>query len=102
MPELFTVEQWDQYEGDEWWAWAVWVNGKDEALDDVDYVEWTLHPTFPNPVRRIHDRSRMFRLETGGWGVFAIGARVQMKDGSHIKLRHVLKLHRPDGTQAMV
>ena len=99
MPETLTIEQCEKYEGDDWWKWAVWIEGRDEALDLIDFVEWTLHPTFPNPIRRIHDRASKFRLETGGWGVFEIRARVQRKDGSQTMLRHFLELHYPDGTQ---
>lgn len=99
MPDEYRVEQWEKYEGDDWWKWAVWIEGQDEALDRVDFVEWTLHPTFPNPVRKLKDRATKFRLETGGWGVFAIHARVQLKDGRQVKLSHYLKLHYPDGTE---
>jgi transcription initiation factor IIF auxiliary subunit len=99
MPETLAIEQWEKYEGDQWWKWAVWVEGDDKALDLIDFVEWTLHPTFPNPIRRIQDRETKFRLETGGWGVFQIRARVQLKDGSQTILRHYLKLHYKDGTQ---
>jgi transcription initiation factor IIF auxiliary subunit len=45
----------------------VWIEGSDDALDLVDLVEWTLHPSFPSPVRKIRDRASKFRLETGGW-----------------------------------
>jgi transcription initiation factor IIF auxiliary subunit len=99
MPQTLTIEQWEKYEGDDWWTWAVWIEGRDEALDHIDFVEWTLHPTFSNPIRRTSDRASRFRLETGGWGQFQIHARVQMKDGSQIKLRHYLKLNYPDGTE---
>lgn len=99
MPEEFTIGQWEMYEGEDWWRWAVWVEGPDEALDLIDFVEWVLHPTFPNPIRRISDRASKFRLETAGWGVFQICARVQMKDGGQTKVGHCLKLHYPDGTQ---
>jgi len=99
MPDEFTIEQWEKYEGEDWWKWAVWVEGRDEALDLIEFVEWTLHPTFPNPIRKIHDRASKFRLATGGWGVFQIVARAQMKNGQQAKLRHYLKLHYPDGTQ---
>lgn len=100
MPDEFTIQQWEKYEGEDWWKWAVWIDGRDEALDRVDFVEWTLHPTFPNPIRKKRDRGSKFRLETGGWGVFQILARIQLKDGPEIKLRHQLELHYPDGTQA--
>jgi hypothetical protein len=45
------------------------------------------------------DRASRFRLETGGWGVFPIVARVQLKAGTEIRLSHALALHYPDGTQ---
>jgi transcription initiation factor IIF auxiliary subunit len=99
MPQEFTIQQWEKYEGDDWWKWAVWIEGRDEALDLIDFVEWTLHPSFSNPIRKIYKRKSKFRLETGGWGVFQIVARVQMKDGVQTKLRHYLKLHYPDGRE---
>jgi transcription initiation factor IIF auxiliary subunit len=98
MSDEFTIEQSEQFEGEDWWKWAVWIEGPDEALDRIDFVEWTLHPTFPDPVRRIRDRESKFCLKTGGWGVFPILARVQLNDGRQIKLHHYLKLHYPDGT----
>lgn len=99
MAKMFSVEQSEEYEGDDWWSWSVWLAGDNAALDNVDYVEWRLHPTFPNPIRRVSDRRTGFRLETGGWGVFQIVARVQMKDGSQQVLHHHLALHYPDGTE---
>ena len=99
MLEEFTIEQWERYEGNDWWKWAVWIEGKDEALDLIDCVEWILHPTFPNPIRKICDRASKFRLETGGWGVFQIVAQVQLKNGQNKKLFHLLKLYYPDGTE---
>jgi transcription initiation factor IIF auxiliary subunit len=93
------IRQWEKYEGDDWWKWAVWVEGSDESLNQVESVEWTLHPTFPTPIRRVTNRAEKFRLETGGWGVFPIVARVRTKDGNSFRLRHQLSLHYPDGTQ---
>ena len=97
MPGDLAIEQSEEYKGDDWWSWAVWIQGSTQALNRIAYVEWTLHPTFPNPIRRTDDRATNFRLETGGWGVFPIVARVEMKDGTHRELRHVLQLHYPDG-----
>jgi transcription initiation factor IIF auxiliary subunit len=93
------IRQWDKYEGDDWWKWAVWIEGSDDDLDQVEYVEWTLHPTFSKPIRKVRNRDQRFRLETGGWGTFEIGARVQAKDGNALHLRHDLKLYYPDGTE---
>jgi transcription initiation factor IIF auxiliary subunit len=95
------VEQSERYEGDglkdHWWSWAVWVEGPESELDGIEYVEYTLHPTFPKPVRRIRDRATKFRLETGGWGVFTIYAKAVRKDGSVVPLEHELTLRFPDG-----
>jgi transcription initiation factor IIF auxiliary subunit len=99
MLEDFKIQQWEKYEGEDWWRWAVWVEAPDEVLDLVDFVEWTLHPTFPDPIRKSHDRAHKFRIETGGWGVFQIIARVQTKDGKQTKLHYHLELHYPDGSQ---
>jgi pYEATS domain-containing protein involved in immunity len=95
MSSKLTIQQSEEYKGNDWWKWAVWLEGSKTALDQIEYVEWTLHPTFRNPIRKTSDRSRKFRIETGGWGMFPIHARVQAKDGSSVILRHNLRLHYP-------
>jgi len=100
MSGEFTIRQWDKQDGEDWWKWAVWIEGRDEALDRIDFVEWILHSTFPDPIRKIRDRASKFRLETGGWGTFRIVGCLHLKDGQDIKLYHDLELHCSDGTQA--
>ena len=68
-----------------------------DELDAVDYVEWQLHPTFTNPIRRITNRRTNFRLDTGGWGVFMIRASARRKDGTTENLQYFLQLHFPYG-----
>ena len=99
MPTPFVIKQSEQYEGDNWWNWAVWLEGTDKDLDEVEFVEWKLHPTFPNPIRRTTDRENKFKIETAGWGVFPIRATVTMKAGQQYTLTHNLKLHYEDGTE---
>jgi transcription initiation factor IIF auxiliary subunit len=91
------IRQSESYVGDNWWNWSVWIEGSNEELDRVEYVEWRLDPTFSNPVRRVEDRGTNFRLETGGWGVFMIHAFARRKDGTTEQMRHYLELHYPDG-----
>jgi transcription initiation factor IIF auxiliary subunit len=95
-----TIQQSESYIDDNWWNWAVWVEGTPEELDQLEYVEWKLHPTFADPVRRVTNRSTNFKLETGGWGVFTIYATAQRKDGKGEKLHHYLRLTYPDGGPA--
>ena len=91
---------WERYEGDDWWKWAVWVEGSDDLLDRIDNVEWTLHPDHsPDPIRKVTNRPQKFRIKTGGWGVFQIRAVARTKDGISIRLKHQLSLHYPDGNE---
>ena len=95
MSAEFEIQQSEDYQGDNWWKWSVWLEGSDDDLNGVEYVEWTLHPTFPDPIRRQVNRSEKFRLDTGGWGTFPIRALIQMKDGTSLRLMHRLKLYYP-------
>jgi transcription initiation factor IIF auxiliary subunit len=87
-----------EYVDDDYWEWSVWLDGPDRELDKVESVTYTLHPTFPNPVREVHSRSDKFRLEAAGWGAFTIYAKISRKDGSTQRLQHALVLLYPDGT----
>ena len=96
---LYRISQEQHYQGEDWWKWAVWIDADDHDLDRIDYVVYTLHSTFHNPVRKITDRTSGFRLETEGWGIFTIYARIFLKDGDEIPLSHMLILTYPDGTE---
>ncbi len=77
------------------WKWSLRLVGEDDELDQVEYVQYTLHPSFRNPVRRIDDRTSRFRLDSSGWGEFVIQADVRMKDGTSAHLEHYLELRSP-------
>jgi transcription initiation factor IIF auxiliary subunit len=91
------IKRFEQYREDDWWSWSVWLEGPLSELNKIDYVEYTLHPTFANPVRRVSSRSNRFRLDSEGWGVFPIYLQVVRKDGKVKHLKHQLKLHYPNG-----
>ncbi|MGH9871735.1 MAG: pYEATS domain-containing protein [Pyrinomonadaceae bacterium] len=100
MSTEFKISQSETFQGNDWWEWAVWVEGSDEALDKVDYVEWTLHSTFRDPIRKVTNRAQKFRIDTGGWGEFQIHARVRTKDDRSFRLKHNLSLRYPSGKRA--
>ncbi|HRJ50273.1 MAG TPA: hypothetical protein PKU91_07055, partial [Phycisphaerales bacterium] len=77
-----------------WWNWSVWVEGPSKALDEVESVTYTLHPTFNNPVHTVRTRSDSFRLRASGWGEFMIEVEVRMKDGAVHTMEHWLTLGR--------
>ncbi|WP_430232258.1 pYEATS domain-containing protein [Nitrosomonas communis] len=86
------IEQSSTYAGNRRWNWSVWITGSTADLDQIDHVTYTLHPTFPNPVREIHTRKGGFRLESNGWGEFTIYIDIAYKDGKHQQLSHDLRL----------
>jgi transcription initiation factor IIF auxiliary subunit len=90
------IEQDYAYEGKDYWRWSIWLDGTDAELDAVDHVVYTLHPSFPNPVRSVKDRATKFRLETAGWGTFTIYAGVVEKAGGEQHLEHELDLRYPE------
>lgn len=92
------IAQDSEYLGNDQWKWWVWLDGDDPPIDEVEAVEYHLHPTFPQPVRVVKDRPSRFRLDAVGWGVFALKARVQLRDGSKIGLTHMLELTYPPDT----
>jgi transcription initiation factor IIF auxiliary subunit len=69
------------YKGDDWWDWEAFIDDEGSGeLSNVDYVEYVLHPTFPNPLRKITNPQGGFRLKTSGWGPFYLKAFVHYKD----------------------
>ena len=62
------------------------------TLDQVSEVTYYLHPTFPNPIRVVHDRDTSFELRTIVWGEFNAAAKVRFKDDHQEKLERYLNL----------
>jgi transcription initiation factor IIF auxiliary subunit len=91
----FVVAQNQKYEGDQWWRWSLWIEGSDEDLDAIASVTYTLHPTFPDPIRTVTDRASKFQLRCSGWGIFLIPVEVRLKNGQTIELEHQLQFAIP-------
>lgn len=82
-----------RYQGNDRWEWEAFIDDENTGeLDKVDLVEYVLHPTFSDPIRRTTDRRNAFALRTAGWGTFELKAFAHLKDGSRKKLTHELKL----------
>ena len=92
------VSNTSRYVGDGRYDWTVFVYGPRVAADQVRCVEYTLHPSFPNPVRRVcvrgKDVDHAFALSSNGWGEFTIALRVLFRDGTEQRLSYPLKLNR--------
>jgi transcription initiation factor IIF auxiliary subunit len=92
------IKQGFEYRSNDWWEWWIWLDGPDSEIKQVEKVVYTLHHTFPNPVRTVTSQGDNFKLKTAGWGVFRIYATVCRKDGTTLKLYHDLVLQYPDGS----
>src|SRR5438105_138292 len=96
----FTIKQTERYKGTKgsaWWEWAVWIDAPKAELQQVQYVVYTLHPTFNHPVQVIKDRATKFRLKSSGWGEFEVKAALHRKTDV-VTLSHWLELHYPAST----
>ncbi len=79
-----------KYIGNHLWDWKVFIEATPETLSQIEYVEYELHPTFPEPIRRIHTRHNKFALSARGWGTFEIKIQVHFYDGTEKYLTHML------------
>jgi hypothetical protein len=74
------------------WSWSIELAGPAEELDQVEWVEYTLHPTFSPPVHRVEDRASSFRLDGSGWGEFMVHIAIRRRDGTTETVQHWLEL----------
>jgi len=86
-----TVANTSSYTGGGRWAWKVFVDADAETLQRIECVEYTLHPTSPDPVRRVCNQAKTrFALSTNGWGTFTIKVRIEYRDGRSELREHQL------------
>ncbi len=92
VSDQLRADNWSRQIGTGWWLWGIYIQGPDWLLDRVRCVEYTLHPSFPNPVRLVCSRDNRFEMQAKGWGTFKIPIKVLFKDGSVKLLEHDLHL----------
>ena len=76
----------------QYYRWMIFVDEPPERLNEIESVEYILHPTFPKPLQVRRDPQDSFALETSGWGEFNIIIRVNFKDGRKEDLKYWLDL----------
>ncbi len=76
-----------------WWSWTAFIDEiTEEELDSIEYVEYHLHPSFRNPIKRSRSKRNNFSITVKGWGVFELTARVKFKgDKKNLFLTHKLE-----------
>ncbi len=98
----FRLENTSEYIGKvgetDWWSWkANIVATEPDSLAEIQYVEYLLHPSFPDPVQRVKLKYGGFPLTMKGWGTFNLKAKLIFEDTSKkdLILRHTLKFVDP-------
>jgi transcription initiation factor IIF auxiliary subunit len=94
VAEEISSDNISRYLGNDRWSWTVFIKGPQQVLNNIECVEYTLHPTFPIPVQRVcglGDQKYPFALSAIGWGTFQIRIRVFLRDGKVQDLTHHLR-----------
>lgn len=78
-----------------WFEWAVFVDEGEEVLEKIEAVEYLLHRTFPNPLRKRTNPDDKFSLSGSGWGEFSIKITVFFNNGARLETSYYLDLSRP-------
>lgn len=79
-----------------WYEFRIFVKDS-KILQNIDYVEYHLHPSFAYPIRRLdQERSKSnFELKVDGVSAFSININVGFKDGSKEEQLYFLNLNKP-------
>ncbi len=100
----FQVGNVSSYAGNKRWDWTVFITAPKTVLDRIRCVEYTLHPTFPDPVQVVCDRgtndSQAFPLKMSSWGTSDVGVKVMYRDGKSDTTKYTLKLQEPSPSLA--
>jgi len=95
----FRIAQESEQLKENWWRWAIWLDGTPAEMDSTTSVKWILHPTFPQPIRVISDSKTKFRLDGTGWGEFTVNAEINLTSGEVVKKRHWLRFRGTTGAE---
>lgn len=74
---------------------GVWIDGEERDLDQISFVEYRLHSTFTNPLRRSASRRNNFSITFWTWGMFQIEVTLHLHNGQTQRLSHNLAYQLP-------
>ncbi len=79
------------------YKWKVFIGENPPVLDRISCVEYTLDPTFPDPVRKTCKRADKFAISVTGLDAFKILIKIEWRDGEVTRQSYVLGLHQSVG-----
>tara|TARA_R110001583_G_scaffold7501_4_gene37143 strand:- start:95 stop:448 length:354 start_codon:yes stop_codon:yes gene_type:complete len=79
---------------------GIWVDGSEEELDQVERVEYLLHPTFKNRLRTSRARSNGFSITFWAWGTFNVEVTIYKTNKKNESFEYPMTFDLPadDGT----
>ena len=95
IAEQIEMRQSSEYVGHNRWNWSIWIDAPATVMNDIEYVDYKLHSSYTDPLRRRTNRDENFRLSGNGWGEFTITAEIKPQDGKAFTKRHWLTLEYP-------
>lgn len=80
------------------YEWTIFPVAEKEMLDRIASVEYTLHPSFKEPVVTVRDAGNNFAYTTVGWGEFTVYATVNFNDDTEpLSVSHRLSFSAESG-----
>jgi len=76
----------------DWYEWTVELEKAPVVLDRIKEVEYILHPTFKDRIRRVRTPGEGFKIDSEGWGEFDIAVNIYFRDGDEQTVVVPLKL----------
>jgi len=74
---------------------GVWVDASQRELDEIEFVEYTLHPTFKKTNRHSRNRPNNFSITFWTWGVFNIKIAIHLHSGEIVNMDYYLEYELP-------
>lgn len=77
-----------------YYSWTLFIKADEDTLQNIDHVEYTLDPSFPEPVRVVKVRGGQcaFAFSATSWGEFKVKVKIVFKNGSTEELTYLLNL----------
>ncbi len=77
------------------YRWKIFMDASDNELENIDTVEYELHPSIPNSYRPVADRNSKFALKFNSWESFVVRITVVFKNGTTETFLHHLNSDNP-------
>jgi MFS transporter, OFA family, oxalate/formate antiporter len=87
---ILNIESWrdsksdERFEGRKMYRWNATIQGRQEVLEAIESVTYRLHQSYPDPVRKVLDRSNNFKLKELAWGSSTLYADIKVRHQDEI------------------